>query len=169
MFSVARVAARLTRDRPSLRFIFSGRGELEPQVREIVGDSARVTFLGFAPFEDWAATVRQCDVGFNAIWPQTFVWFPNKVFYYWAAGLAVMNSIPGECAEWVEKTQTGVTYTAGDVEDASSRMLTLLDNPDALAAMRTRSRDAAEQRWDRQILYQPYIELIEQLAGGEAT
>ncbi len=164
VLTVAAAAARVSRQRNDVRFIFSGRGHLEPEVRRIVAGAPRVDLLGFAPFEDWAATVARCDIGWNAAWPEALVLFPNKVFYYWAAGLAVLNSIPGECAEWVERTGTGLSYRAGDVDDACRALSELVANPSRLAAMRTAARDASIERWDRDRLYQPYIRLIQELS-----
>lgn len=166
VLTVAAAAARVSRERDDVRFIFSGRGHLEPEVRRIVAGAPRVDFLGFAPFEDWAATVTQCDIGWNAAWPEALVLFPNKVFYYWAAGLAVLNSIPGECADWVDRTGTGLTYRAGDVDDACRAMTELAADHSRVASMCTAARQGAENLWDRRVLYRSYVELIEELAGA---
>ncbi len=163
VLTIARAAARVLEQRPDVRFIFSGRGELEPQVREILAGSDRATFLGFAPFEDWAATVSRCDIGWNAIRPEALVLMPNKIFYYWAAGLAILNSNPGECAEWVHSTDTGISYPGRNVDAAVAALLDLLKDPAAIARRREASRRAAVERWDRRRLYLPYLGLVADL------
>jgi len=161
VLTVAQAAVQLVGRHPHCRFLLSGRGELEPQIRAIVKDHPRITFLGFAPFEDWAATIRQCDIGWNAVKPDRWVLFPNKIFYYWAAGLAVMNSIAGECAEAVERGGSGVTYRCGDVGEAVVRFESLMSDPQRLNERRRASRKSAETTWDRAILYRPYVAMIE--------
>ena len=165
VLTAASVAAKMAPEHPNLRFIFSGRGELQGQVQRILRGVPRVTFLGFAPFDDWAATVRRCDVGWNAIRPETLILFPNKVFYYWAAGLAVLNSIPGQCADIVGESGTGVSYEAGNVEDACRSLGELIADPDRLAERCGVARQMSVDTWDRKKLYRGYVELIERLAG----
>lgn len=161
VLTVTAAATRLVQEHPHVRFIINGRGELETEVKAIIGDTPRVEFLQFAPFEDWAATVTQCDIGMNAVRPESLIQMPNKVFYYWAAGLAVMNSVPGECADHVESTQTGLTYQAGNVEDACRVLNDLIADRGKLAAMKANARQYAERRWDRRVLYEPYVELVD--------
>jgi glycosyltransferase involved in cell wall biosynthesis len=165
VLTIAEVARRVVRERSDVRLIFTGRGELEKRVREITRGLDRVTFLGFAPFDDWAATLANCDIGWNAVRPEALVLMPNKVFYYWASGLAVLNSIPGECAEWVSRTGTGLSYSAGDVDAASAALLELVCDRARLARQREASRREAVERWDRRRLYQTYIDLVSELSA----
>lgn len=164
VLTVAEAAARLVDRHPGLRCIFSGRGEMESQVRRRLDGVPRVAFLGFAPFEDWAATISMCDIGWNAVRPEAMVFFPNKVFYYWAAGLAVLNTIPGECADWIAKTDTGISYRAGDINGACQALDTFVSDQERLRITRQASRRIAEQQWDRRQLYRGYVELVSQLA-----
>ncbi|MEE8170133.1 MAG: glycosyltransferase family 4 protein [Phycisphaerae bacterium] len=169
VLTVARIAVELTRARQDVHFVFSGRGDLEPELRAIVADQPRISYLGFAPFEDWAATLRTCDIGWNAIRPENLILLPNKIFYYWAAGLALLNSIPGECARLVAETNSGLSYACGDVDDARGAMQRLIADPSGLAAYRESSRQSAEHRWDRRRLYQPFVELVNEMATSGET
>ena len=175
VMTVGRVAAEAARRRMNVRFLFSGRGELERDVRSVIDGLSNVTFLGFAPFADWAATVAQCDIGWNAVRPEVLIAFPNKIFYYWSAGLAVLNSIPGECADWLARTDTGESYPCGDVAGALAALERLTSDRARLARRRVNARRTAEQHWDRRVLYQPYVALIEELAesvgvaGGDSS
>jgi len=164
VLTVARAAARICRERSDVRFIFSGRGEMESEVRRIVDGCEQVSFLGFAPFEDWAATVMQCDIGWNAVLPEAMIFFPNKIFYYWAAGMAVINSIAGECADWIARTETGVFYEAGNVDSACSALDTLVNDREQLQVRRLAARRTARELWDRRKLYKPYLELVNELS-----
>lgn len=164
VLTVAEAAARSVRQHPNLRCIFSGRGDMESQVRGRLDGVPRVAFLGFAPFEDWSATVSRCDIGWNAVRPEARVFLPNKVFYYWAAGLAVLNTIPGECADWIARTGTGISYQAGDADAACGALDAFVRDSERLRDARQASRRIAEQHWDRRLLYRDYVGLVNQLA-----
>lgn len=163
--TVAAAARRSLPDHPHIRFIFSGRGPLEAELKNRLAGLPRVTFLGFAPFDDWAATLRQCDIGWCAIRPEALIAMPNKIFYYWAAGLAILNSIPGQCADWVRQSASGSTYMAGDPDSAATMFLNLCRAAADLTRTRAASRFAAESTWDRRLLYDPYVRLVNDLCN----
>jgi len=169
VMTIARVAAdfhamgRAPFDR--VRFVISGRGELEAELRKLTGDLPNVTFLGFASFADWAATLAQCDIGWNAIRPGIDILLPNKIFFYWSAGLAVLNSIPGECADWVTRTESGANYPPGDANAAGETLERMASDPTALERCKAAARRAAEEIWDRRRLYKPYVQLVKDLSS----
>jgi len=166
VLTAARAARRAVGAHPHLEVIFNGRGELVSELRPMIEGVPGIRFLDFVGAADWAATVKACDIGWNAVRPESRILFPNKVFGYWAAGLAVLNTIPGECAEWIARTETGVTYAAGDEEAACRALAELAADPAKLASMRAAARASAVERWDRKHLYRAYLSLVESLADS---
>jgi hypothetical protein len=79
--------------------------------------------------------------------------------------LAVLNTIPGECAQWVCRTGTGLSYTAGDLEGACQALTELIGDAGRLASCGQAARQASVKRWDRRKLYRPYVDLVEELAA----
>ncbi|MEW6250648.1 MAG: glycosyltransferase [Planctomycetota bacterium] len=150
---------------PRVRFFLTGRGELEPQARELVSELSltNVTITGFLDFPTWAYLLTQCDVGFNASFPETMIYLPNKVFYYLAAGAAVLNTIPGQCSAIVREAGCGLDYEARNPESCAAAIAQVVADGACCARMRQAARRAAETSFDRAVLYPRYAELIERL------
>jgi glycosyltransferase involved in cell wall biosynthesis len=167
--TVVRAAKQVTATHPELRVILAGTGHLEAEVRRLVEGCRNIHFTGFLGFDDWAATMKECDIGWNAVRGETLILLPNKVFDYWAAGHAVLSGIPGECADWIARSHTGISYKSGDTEAAVRALTDLISDPRELQARRRASRRLAEEQWDRARLYRPYVALVGGLADREKT
>ncbi len=161
-------AAAILKDRGDLRFFITGRGELELRARGLIRQQglSNVTLTGFMEFGPWARLLRTCDIGFNAAFPEAKIFLPNKVFYYFAAGLAVFNTVPGQCSEIISRGSCGLDYRAGDAQSCAAAIRALVDDPAKLQAMRSASRRLAAEVYDREILYTRYMNLIDRLGGA---
>jgi glycosyltransferase involved in cell wall biosynthesis len=164
--TILRAAARLGgRFREEVRLFMTSRGELMAQAEQMVRTHhlRNVTLTGFLPFERWAYLLTQCDAGFNPNLPETMIFLPNKVFYYLAAGVAVLNTIPGQCSRMVRDGGCGLDYRAGDVDSCAAAMERIVRDRPAREAMGRASRKLAETTYDRALLFPRYADLIEQL------
>ncbi len=121
---------------------------------------------GFLEFPEWAFVLSQADVGFNAAFPHALIFFPNKIFYYFAAGAAVLNTIPGQCAELIDQHSCGLNYTAGDPGSCFDAIERLVESPDELSAMKAASRRLAEQVYDRAIISTGLARFLENAVLG---
>jgi glycosyltransferase involved in cell wall biosynthesis len=148
-----------------LRLFVTGRGELLGKAREIVRrqNLQRVHLAGFMSFNEWAFLLSQCDIGFNASFPEAMIFLPNKVFYYMAAGLAILNTIPGQCSRIISASVAGLDYSAGDTNSAVAAIIQLSSDPAKFSAAKQASRLLAKQQFDRSILMPKYAELLENL------
>lgn len=153
---------------PTLQFYLSGTGDLAGRVQAMVHESEvkNVHVLGFMDFAEWAYLLSQCDAGFNASFPNALIYMPNKVFYYLAAGLAVLNTIPGECSAMLATHQCGLDYEAGEPDSCAAAIRALLSDPAQLQAMRAASRRLAEARFDRATIARDMVRFIEKAAVG---
>jgi len=162
-------AADLLRDRlgERVRFFLTGRGELAAQAERLVRERrlSNVTLTGFLPFETWAYLLSQCEVGFNASFPAAMIYLPNKVFYYLAAGCAVLNTIPGQCSRMIREAGCGLDYAAGDAASCAAAVERLVCEEGERAAMRRAARRLAETSCNRALLFPRYVELIERLGA----
>jgi glycosyltransferase involved in cell wall biosynthesis len=168
--TVLRAAARIDRPlREHVRVFMTSRGELADRAARLVRahELVHVTLTGFLPFERWAYLLTQCDAGFNAIFPETMICLPNKVFYYLAAGVAVLNTVPGECSQIVRDGGCGFDYRAGDADDCAAAIEKIVRDNAERTAMKQASRGLAETVYDRALLFPKYVDLIERL--GERT
>lgn len=151
-----------------LRFFLTGRGELAEKAERLTREEnlANVSLTGFLEFETWAYLLTQCDVGFNASFPEAMIFLPNKIFYYLAAGVAVLNTIPGQCSRIVREGGCGLDYRAGDVASCVAAIERVVRDGAARSAMRRAARELAETTYDRAVLFPKYAELIEDLGRG---
>jgi len=163
-------AAALSKKRfgDRVRFIMTGRGELAERARDIVEQEHldNVTLCGFLEYDEWAYLISQADAGFNACIPEVLIYMPNKIFFYMAAGLALLNTIPGQCADLVSEHGSGINYEAGNVNACLSAISELVESPDRLRAMRRASRKLAEEVFDRRIVYARFVAFLDELAAG---
>lgn len=147
----------------------SGRGEMKDVLASRIrqaGAQDHVEMLGFLDFPTWAYLLSQCDVGFNSNFPEAMIFLPNKIFYYLAAGLAVLNTIPGQASRIVSEGKCGLDYTAGNPQSCCRQLLAILENPSSLATMKASARDLASQVFDRSVLLPAFAEFIEKTACG---
>jgi len=153
--------------RAKWRLFVTGRGELQARAGQIVAAKGleNVTLTGFVEFDAWAYLLSQCDAGFNAAFDDALIFLPNKVFYYFAAGLAVANTIRGQCSRIIRDAGCGMDYRPGDVEACAQVMQQLITQPDRTRQMGRSARRLAETVYDRDLLMPQYVEFIEQVAG----
>ncbi len=124
---------------------------------------------GFLGLDEWAYLLSRVDVGFNAALPDALLYLPNKIFAYFAGGVAVLNTIPGQCAEVVEQGECGLNYTAGDPESCFRAIKQLVDAPRERQAMGAAARRLAETRYDRAIIYRDLTRFLEGVVQEHAS
>jgi glycosyltransferase involved in cell wall biosynthesis len=154
-----------------MRLFLTGRGELADSAKKLIEGYGlkNITMTGFLDFPQWAYLLSQCDIGFNASFPDAMIFLPNKIFYYLAAGTAVLNTIPGQCSRIVREADCGLYYEAGNIGDCRRAIMEIINQPEHLSQMKQASRRLAESTYGRKILYTHYIRLIENLCMGKIT
>jgi len=89
-----------------------------PLVRKVAGaarrSDANVTYLGKLDTESLAAYYSECQIGICAYGAESNVAMPDKAYDYMAAGLAIVNSLPGELAAVLNQQDAGISYEAGN-------------------------------------------------------
>ena len=160
-------AAERFRGAAHVRFFLTGRGELEPEARRLVRELnlTNVTLTGFLDFPAWACLLTQCDAGFNASFPEAMIYLPNKIFYYLAAGVAVLNTIPGQCSAIVRDGGCGLDYEAANPASCAAAIERIIADPAARTSMRHAARRLAETTYDRAVLYPRYADFLEGVAS----
>lgn len=151
----------------NIRFLFAGTGDMLPKIQTLsqMLDLENTLFFGLLPYEDLVQVLLKSDVAINAIKPESKIFFPNKVFDYFAAGVPIINSISGgELEALVHKEEIGLQYTAKDVKSLFTAIKNLYYNKRKKRIMGVNARYLAENVFDRRLEYQNFIDLINQLA-----
>ena len=149
------------------RLFVAGQGHLSGKLTRLIQGHGleNVTQTGFLDLSRLAYLLTQCDVGFNPSWPETMIYLPYKLFYYFAAGLAILNTMPGECSRIIGQNQCGLDYRAGDVDSCAEAIRQIVSDTSRLQTLQRNSRRMAESVYDRKILYQKYANLIEEVTN----
>jgi glycosyltransferase involved in cell wall biosynthesis len=109
--------------------------------------------------------MSECDLGLVLVKPESLVAVPYKACDYAAAGLALVNSLPGELAGLIESYDAGVPYAAGDGQSLARAIAGLATDRRRLLVMRHAARRLAAVEFDRERTYARFADWIETLAG----
>ena len=150
----------------NIRFLFAGTGDMLPKLQAIsqMLGLENISFLGLLHHEDLVQVLLKSDVAVNAIKPESNIFFPNKVFDYFAAGLPVINSISGgELEALLKDHEIGLQYIAKDAGSLFHSIKKLYDDQKKGKPMGVHARRLAEKVFDRRIEYKKFIELINEV------
>ena len=167
--TVVEAAALLRRRDVRARFVIAGDGPpragLERRATRL-GLGERVCFLGAYPEAERGAIVGGSDVGLHAYVPDAVISLTNKFFDYQAAGLAILNSLPGEAARLVDEHGMGINYRGGDPESLAAAVAVLVHDPARTAAMGSAARRFAESVGSRAASATRIADFLDRIAGG---
>ena len=142
------------------------------QKQGLVDDAAargltNVHFIDAVPKREvpgWLAPADVCLLPYQDV-PLFAGALPNKVFDYLGAARPIIAAAPtGELTELVDRVRCGVSITpedAGAMADAVRRMA---DARDEAAAMGARGAAYAREHYDRAVLAQRFVKVVESVA-----
>jgi glycosyltransferase involved in cell wall biosynthesis len=142
----------------------AGTGSLEARLRgaaEGLRGPCRLIVHGLLERRDYVKLLAAADIGLVLVKPETMVALPNKACDYAAAGLAIVNSLPGELERLVSDHQAGLTYTAGDAASLARAIAAFATNRRLLDDCRQGSRRLAEAAFDREKTYLQFAKWLE--------
>ena len=132
----------------------AGSGPKEPALRALAEGCPRIRFHGYLDAAKASALLTAAEVGVVPMFPDSCVGVPYKLADYAAAGLRVVNSLPGETADLLTKYGAGTFYEAGNV----------VSFQEALKAVSTGERfdpDGLRRVFEADRLYGEYVDFIE--------
>ena len=147
----------------ALRLDLVGAGEqrvgLEAKVAA-AGQEDAITFHGYLQGAALESVLVQSDLGVVPMYPESAVAVPYKACDYLAAGIPVINSLPGELMEMLEATGSGQFYTAGDTASLARALTVWLEDRDALAAAQVAARRLFAKQLDADKIDPAYAEWV---------
>ena len=146
----------------------AGTGKFEASIRAAaagISGSCRVVIHGLLDRTAYVRLLSACDVGLVLVKPESLVSVPYKACDYAAAGLAIINSLPGEFESLVTSSVAGLKYTAGDAASLVRAIASLASNRDLLLNYRQGARRLAEAEFDREKTYSQFAQWIEDTAS----
>lgn len=147
----------------------AGTGSLEPMLREAaatITGRCELKVHGLLAKPEYKRLLAGCDVGLVLVKPESCVAVPYKACDYAAAGLALVNSLPGELQRLIDEHRAGVASIAGDPGSLAAAIRRLADDRPMLATMRQGSRRLALAAFDRSQTFPRFAEWIEKVHAG---
>jgi glycosyltransferase involved in cell wall biosynthesis len=120
---------------------------------------------GLLPRQAYVSLLSRCDVGLVCVKPESFVAVPYKACDYAAAGLALVNSLPGELQQLIDRHSAGVPYTSGDAASLARVIADLAANRMRLADLRLGARRLVAAEFDRERTYAAFADWLETVTG----
>lgn len=146
----------------------AGTGSLESHLRAVAErcqGKSRLIVHGLLDRRGYARLLDSCDVGLVLVKPASRVAVPYKAADYAAAGLAIVNGLPGELADLVAEYGAGCDYVAGQASSLVEVLTRLATDRIWLRQCREGSRRLAESCFDRERIYLRFAHWIENLAS----
>lgn len=136
----------------------AGAGPKEAELRARASECPRIRFHGYLDDDALRSLLVAADAGVVPMFPDSCVGIPYKLADYAAAGLPIVNSLPGESAQLIADCGAGFTYNAGSVESLSSALDSLAAAD--CAALRA-GADALAKIFDADAIYPEYVSWAE--------
>ncbi len=146
----------------------AGTGSMEASLRtaaERIGGAAKLIVHGLLDRRGYARLLDSCDVGLVLVKPASQVAIPYKAADYAAAGLAIVNGLPGELSGLVAEHGAGTDYTAGNATTLADVLTRFAIDRASLERCREGARRMAKRCFDRERIYPDFARWIEDLAS----
>ena len=163
-------AARQLHDSaPALTIVLAGDGEQADALRKTSAACSNVRFTGWLDAAGVAGLLAISDIGVCAYAPGAPQSLPNKPFEYMQAGLAMVNSLPGELEALVRNEGIGISYRAGSAEDLVNALRCLALDDRKRREMGERARRLFVTRFRAPTVYGAFVTYLETCAARPAT
>ena len=144
----------------SVRLDLAGTGPTEAKLRNLAADCEAIVFHGFLQRREYEELLRQTEVGVVPMFAKSHVAVPNKLADYAAAGLAILNCLPGESEELVATANAGANYRAGDMVGLIDAIRRMARDRNALLAMRRNALSLARREFLAASIYPALCDFV---------
>jgi glycosyltransferase involved in cell wall biosynthesis len=155
----------IRREHPALklRLKVAGSGPLKGLVEAAAGKHPEVvSYFGPLNKDELWTLLGSADIGLLPYAGFSTVSVPAKTFDYIAAGLPMINSLPGEIERILAQRGIGAQYQSGDVQSLAAAIVQMAQDRAALQGMRERAR-AAAQEYSKGRQYGQMLEVLGEL------
>jgi glycosyltransferase involved in cell wall biosynthesis len=154
-----------------VKFFIVGRGYLSQKIGHLLKKFglSNIIQTGYLELNKLSYLLSQCDIGINPSWPETRIYLPYKLFYYFAGSLAILNTMPGECSRILRDNNCGIDYRAGDIKSCAEAMMRITCKNKEMSAMKSNSRLLAQNMYDRKMLCKQYALAVERIVSNSCS
>jgi glycosyltransferase involved in cell wall biosynthesis len=162
--TLLRALAQIVMVEPQAHLILVGADSdlhLAEQVRQEsqrLGLASNLTWLG--PREDVSLVLSNCDIG---VLSSVSEGFPVVLLEYGRAGLAVVVTQVGECAEILEEGEAGILVPPSNPDALASALLRLLKSPALRTQFGKRLNERVKQNYSAETIVSQVCQVYEQI------
>jgi glycosyltransferase involved in cell wall biosynthesis len=169
--TVIAAAKKLAHDGIPMRFLFCGTGDKLPHYRKLAAGCDSIHFPGWIDAAQIQSLMARCSVGLAPYISNTNFQnnIPNKPIEYLSAGLPIVSSLGGVLQRLIDQHHCGATYDNSNVQQLTSILSQLAQNPDQLHRMSTNARQLYQEKFDADLVYTQMANHLEQLARSRVT
>ncbi|WP_279130995.1 glycosyltransferase family 4 protein [Photobacterium phosphoreum] len=153
------------RGREDIKLVLVGQGKLKPELERKVTALALKNVVFHPPVnkEKLAGLMVSADVGMQVLANIPAFYYgtsPNKFFDYIAAGLPVINNYPGWLAGMIQEKKCGFVVEPENPTAFANALEQAASDRKVLSEMGIRSRQLAENQFNRQLLADKWVEWV---------
>ena len=160
-------AARILQTRSNIHFLIIGGGSKRTIVEKYARELSNVSFLPFQPEENIPYSITTGDIAVVSL-DKNFegISMPSKTYYMMSGGAAIIgiSRRPNDLTKVIEACQCGYNIEPGDIDGFCELIVHLAENPKLLEQLRQKSRQAAVEKFSRevntQIVHDSIFELL---------
>ncbi|HEX6732499.1 MAG TPA: glycosyltransferase family 4 protein [Pyrinomonadaceae bacterium] len=156
----------------NVRFLLVGTGSLQMEMERMLAseiESRRVIFTGAVAHERVPVYLDACDILVAPHVPLSdgsdFFGSPTKLFEYMAMGKGIVASRLGQIGDVLQHEETALLVTPGDVAELSVGIMRLANSPEMRAALGTKARKEAVDKYTWQHNAQRVLNAYRGLVG----
>ncbi len=161
-------AARILSGRHEVQFVLSGDGERAVEWRDYAKSQSNVIFTGWLAAGEIAGMSAIAYAGLAAYKHGASMSLPNKLFEYMSAGLPVVSSLTGEAEKIIEKSDVGISYSAGNADDLADKVVRLAVDARLRNSQATASRSLFEENYSADLIYNCYADFLESASAASS-
>lgn len=166
---VVEAAGILSKRCPSVQIVIAGSGSEEGTIRELAAMSGNIALpgevtpdalavLGEHSLASLLAVDRRVDYQ-NSL--------SNKFFEYLSNGRPILSYLNGLPGETISACDCGWVYNSGT--ELASQIERLIEDPALARAMGERAKLLFDTKYDSEVVYETFVDLIEAVAADEET
>ncbi len=165
-------AARIleSSDEHRVCFIVSGDGEFRPKWIAKASGLKTVQFTGWISDEELQTYFLKAHVGLILMHGGiTSYWLGNKIYEYLSTFLTLVNNVPREPAEIVDKYKLGLNISPKSPQALADAISTLLNSPETVKELMKNSKKAFLEIFERERIYDGYVKYLIDCLNKERT
>ena len=158
--TVIKVARKLEKTNPNIKFIFTGDGENMDLWKKESIFLNNIIFTGWVGKNELHYISSKSHIGLMAYSKGAPQGLPNKIFEYMSAGLPILSSLQTETKELISNEKIGISYIPNNPNDLLLKLKTLINNEELLSEMQHNSINTFRGKFESEIIYENLIKFL---------